>query len=81
MFLGLSALTVTLLAQDGLRLGWVDEFRIAMLAGAAAWSLWLGWRIACVHAPNAIRRGLALVALLSACLSTLGSWYLLFWIW
>ncbi|MEI7599617.1 MAG: 4Fe-4S binding protein [Aestuariivirga sp.] len=81
MFLGFSALTVTLLAQDGLRLGWVDEFRIAMLAGAAAWSLWLGWRIACVHAPNAIRRGLALVALLSACLSTLGSWYLLFWIW
>ena len=37
VFLGLSALTVTLLAQDGFHMGWVEPLRIAMLAGAAAW--------------------------------------------
>lgn len=81
VFLGLSALTVTLLAQDGFAMGWVEELRIAMLAGAALWALWLGWRIAGLHAPNAARRLLALAALLPACASTLGAWYLLFWVW
>ncbi len=81
VFLGLSALTVTLLAQDGFSMGWVEELRIAMLAGATVWSLWLGWRIAGLHAPNAARRALALAVLLPACLSTLGAWYLLFWVW
>ena len=81
VFLGLSALTVTLLAQDGFRMDWIEELRIAMLAGAAVWALWLGWRIAGLHAPSAARRVLALAALLPACASTLGAWYLLFWVW
>jgi hypothetical protein len=81
VFLGLSALTVTLLAQDGFQMGWVQELRIAMLAGAAAWALWLGWRIAGLYARNGLARGLALAALLPACASTLGAWYLLFWVW
>jgi hypothetical protein len=81
VFLGLSALTVTLLAQDGFSMDWVEELRIVMLTGATVWALWLGWRIAGLHAPNAARRMLALVALLPACASTLGAWYLLFWVW
>lgn len=81
VFLGLSALTVTLLAQDGLRMGWVEPLRAAMLAGATLWSLWLGWRIAGLHAQGPARRGVALVALLPGCVSTLGAWYLLFWVW
>ena len=81
VFLGLSALTVTLLAQDGIRLGFVQELRVGLLAGAAGWALWLGWRIAGLYAPGPARRLLALAALAPACASTLGAWYLLFWIW
>ena len=81
VFLGLSALTVTLLAQDGIRIGWVEELRLAMLAGAAGWALWLGWRIAGLYAPGPARRLLALAALAPACASTLGAWSLLFWVW
>lgn len=81
VFLGLSSLTVTLLAQDGVHLGWVDGVRAAILAGSAAWSLWLGWRIAGIHAPSLVARGMALAALLPACGSTLAAWYLLFWVW
>lgn len=81
VFIGLSALTVTLLSQDGLRLAWVDELRVAMLAGASLWSLWLGWRVAGIYSPSFMRRSLALAALLPACASTLGAWYLLFRVW
>ena len=81
VFLGLSSLTVTLLAQDGVRMGWVENARITMLAGAAAWSLWLGWRIAGLHARSLLTRSLSLAALLPACGSTLAAWHLLFWVW
>ena len=81
VFLGLSALTATLLAQDGFNMAWVQPLRGAVLAGAAGWSLWLGWSVAALHAPTGLRRTLAAAALLPACFSTLGSWYLLFWAW
>ena len=81
VFLGLSALTVTLLSQDGFHMGWVEEVRVFMLTGATLWALWLGWRIAGLYAANAWRRVLALAALVPACGSTLGAWYLLFWVW
>lgn len=81
VFLGLSALTATLLAQDGFSMGWVQDLRIAILAGATVWSLWLGWSIAGLHATKPLRRAAAATALLPACLSTLASWYMLFWAW
>lgn len=81
VFLGLSALTVTLLAQDGFRMGWVEELRLVMLAGSTLWTAWLGWRIAGRHAPDAGRRVLATMLLLPGCFSTLGAWSLLFWLW
>ncbi len=81
VFLGLSALTVTLLAQEGLRLSFVEQLRLLMRGGAALWSLWLGWRIAGLHAPGVARRLLATAALAPVCTTTLGAWYLLFWVW
>lgn len=81
VFLGLSALTITLLAQDGIHMPWVGAARAAMLAGAATWSLWLGWRIAGLYAPRLWQRVLGTAAMLPACLSTLAAWYLLFWVW
>jgi hypothetical protein len=44
IFLGLSALSVTLLRADGLGLGWVDSARLALMR-ASIWSLWLAWSI------------------------------------
>lgn len=81
VFLGLSALTATLLAQDGLAMGWVQDLRVLVLVGATGWSLWLGWSIAGLHAASPPRRQMALAALAPACASTLGSWHLLFWAW
>lgn len=81
VFLGLSSLTVTLLAQDGFYLGWIGLFRAMLLAAAAIWSLWLGWRISDLYAGRMWQRWLAGLALVPACASTLGAWYLLFWVW
>lgn len=45
VFLGLSALTVTMLKADDIRLPWVAELRASLILGAAAWSLRLAWGI------------------------------------
>jgi polyferredoxin len=45
VFLGLSALTVTLLKAEGVALFWVPWLRLALLAGANLWSARLAWRI------------------------------------
>jgi hypothetical protein len=37
---------VTVLRGEGMALGFVGPLRIAVLAGAALWSLWLAWQIA-----------------------------------
>lgn len=81
VFLGLSALTVTLLAQDGFHMAWVQPLRALVLSGATLWTLWLTWRIAAVHAARPWRRALAVVALAPACVTSLVAWHLLFWVW
>src|SRR5262249_51808609 len=58
VFLGLSALSVTLLRADGWTLPWVGAARAFLLAGAALWSIWLAWRIAGLSARGPTR-GLA----------------------
>jgi hypothetical protein len=51
VFLGLSALTATLLRAEGFILPWVTPARMALLAIAVIWSAWLAWTS--VHAPDA----------------------------
>ncbi len=80
VILGLSAQTVTLLRQDGLRLLWVTDARAAALALAASASLWLLWRISGSHAQGG-RRLAATVAAGGAVAVGLLPWILLFWIW
>jgi polyferredoxin len=81
LFIGLSASTVTLLRGEGLRMGWVPGTRIAMLAGATLWSLWLAWRIAGRYA-TALPMRLAAVAGVAAALALVDyAWALMFWIW
>jgi len=80
VFLGLSMTTVTLLGQNGIVVDFVGALRAAMLIGAAAWSLWLGWRIAGLTGGTR-RRLAAMPPLLAAVAISSAIWASLFWRW
>lgn len=80
VFLGLSALTVTMLRTEGLILAWVGPLRMLLLAGASLWSVWLAWRVA-GEFSHGVRRGLATASVALAAGVGVGSWALLFWLW
>lgn len=81
LFLGLSATTVKLLRYEGLALAWAQPARAALLAGAIAWSLWLGWRVIGQHGANGLRRLAAFACLLLASALVGYGWWLQFWGW
>jgi polyferredoxin len=66
VFLGLSALTVTMLHADGFELAFVPALRALLIGGAAAWSLLLGWRILGLARPGVLRQGLAVATFAGA---------------
>ncbi|MCG6204488.1 4Fe-4S binding protein [Rhodopseudomonas sp. HC1] len=78
VFLGLSMTTVTLLGQNGIFLDFVAGLRATMLIGAAAWSLWLGWRIAGIYAGGR-RRVAAMLPLAIGVTAAAAVWASLFW--
>lgn len=80
VFLGLSALTVTMLRTEGLTLPWVNVARLVLLAGASVWSIWLAWNVAGRYAHH-VRRGLATGCIALALAAGVSSWGLLFWQW
>ena len=80
VFLGLSALTVTLLRVEGVATWWVADVRLLLLALANVWSLWLGWQIAGRWVQGA-RRLLALAGLLAAIVLVDACWGYMFWWW
>jgi hypothetical protein len=80
VFLGLSALSVTLLRSEGLALHWVGAARGAFLTGAALWSVFLAWRIAGLSATG-LRRTTATACVAFAALFACSGWVLLFWGW
>ena len=59
VFLGLSALTVTMLRGEGLALDFVNPLRASLLVGAGLWSLSLVWQISALYAPSPARRLIA----------------------
>ena len=79
VFLGLSSLTVTMLKAEGVTLAFVGLLRAGFLAGAALWSLWLGWRIAGRYAAGAGPRLLALAGVAGAIAVGCYVWAALFW--
>lgn len=79
VFLGLSALTVSLLRTEGVILPWVPELRAALLAGAWAWSLWLAGRILQRERASRPRRIAAVTSMAAAASAAVGPWVLLFW--
>ncbi len=60
VFLGLSALTTSMLEAEGMSLYWIDSVRGAFLAGAWLWSARLAWRILARYRPTARRLAVAI---------------------
>lgn len=80
VFLGLSALTVTLLHTDGFDIPGVGILRGLCLTGAALWSLRLAWRM--TETWGDIRQRIAAEVIFVAALApAITGWALLFWIW
>lgn len=79
LFLGLSATTVKLLRYEGWVLAWVQPARAALLAGAIAWCLWLGWQQ--LKGQAALRRCAAWLCLAVANAGLGAGWYAQFWGW
>ncbi|MEA2840071.1 MAG: hypothetical protein QOF41_1401 [Methylobacteriaceae bacterium] len=79
VFLGLSALTVTMLRTEGFALGFVTPLRVAFLAGAALWSCVLCWQIAGAHTQSRLRQVMATLPSAAAIAVGVATWALLFW--
>jgi polyferredoxin len=78
VFLGLSAITVTMLRGEGFALAFVDPLRAALLAGASLWSAWFGWLIL-GRKTHGLLRVAALAPYLGGVAIGTASWALLFW--
>ncbi len=79
VFLGLSALTVSLLRVEGIQPGWLPQARGALLAGMVGWSLWLAWRQ--LAPAGRVRAATALLLMLPGLAAVVWQWALLFFYW
>ena len=78
VFLGLSAITVTMLRGEGLSLPFVGPLRATLLGGSSIWAAAFGWRILGLTAQGT-RRVAAFAPYLGAIAVGATSWALLFW--
>ena len=62
-------------------LSWIGPLRLALLAAASLWSLWLGWRILRSWGLAAPRAVLALVPMVAVLAWVCSAWGWLFWWW
>jgi hypothetical protein len=81
VFLGLSAITVTMLRAEGFALGFVGPLRALMLGGAVVWSIVLAWKIAGLATASVLRRCAATVCVALAASTCAASWVVYFWVW
>ncbi|MGV8898943.1 MAG: 4Fe-4S binding protein [Burkholderiaceae bacterium] len=81
VFLGLSALTVNLLKNDGIPVSWVGDLRLMLLIGASLWSFWLATGITRQYVASALQRCAALGVFALALALVDINWVLMFWIW
>lgn len=81
VFLGLSALTVTMLRAEHLPILWANPLRATLLAGAALWSAWLIKNMIARYTTSSFRYALALIPGAAAISCLCYAWYLFFWGW
>ncbi|OAN55207.1 hypothetical protein A6A04_11115 [Paramagnetospirillum marisnigri] len=76
LIIGLSSLTLTQLAAEGISFVWLPEARAGLLAVGLAWSGVLVWRLLPVE-----RRPLAWLAAMAGAAALAGTWSLFFFVW
>lgn len=81
IFLGLSALTVNLLKNEGVPVYWANDVRLLLLIAANLWTLALAHGICQRYAKSGSRHLQAMAALLPALALVDYAWALMFWIW
>lgn len=81
VFLGLSALTVTQLSIDGIRVPFVGELRAMILFAATFWTSFLLWKVSGRYTPRMVRRIPAVLVMMPALAAVDAGWFLLFWRW
>ncbi|HEC16763.1 MAG TPA: 4Fe-4S binding protein [Sedimenticola sp.] len=83
LFLGLSALTLSLLKAERLDLSWAPGLRAALLAVAVLWTGRLLWGLLGAGGNGAVfrRRALAWLCLMAAAGLVVGSWVAMFYYW
>lgn len=81
IFLGLSALTVTMLKAEGFIFPWLGWARGALLAFGVLWSLTLAWRISGKIGGSTQQRALALSSAALALCGTVAPWIFMFYLW
>jgi len=81
VFLGLSALTVTLLTAEGVTLTQLPELRGALLAVATAASLALAYVQIGRSAASPLRRAAALLAFATAAAGAVVPWVMMYYVW
>ena len=81
VFLGLSALTVSLLKGQGVPVFWANDVRLALLTGANLWTLALAWGITGRYTAGLGRRALGWGAMLLALVPVNTAWAFMFWLW
>lgn len=81
VFLGLSALTVTLLKNEGISVFWANDVRLALLVGANLWSLRLALGIFRSYASPWIGQLVGILVFGFALAMIDYAWALRFWVW
>ena len=80
VFLGLSAMTVTLLRTDGIMIPGVALARLALLAGAVIWAAALAWQIGARWVDGMRRAAMCGLVAMAAGVGA-SAWVILFWVW
>lgn len=80
VFLGLSALTVTLLHAEGIPTWWANDLRLGLLVLSNVWCLWLAWQIV-GRWVGGLRRVMTMVGPLAALMLVNVAWGFMFWWW
>ena len=75
------SVVVSLLRGEGLGLGWVTPARELLLAGAALWTLRLGWGASGRYTVQTVRRLGATLCIAAGAAFVVWGWALLFWLW
>ena len=78
VFLGLSALTVTMLHAEHFTLPWVPALRIALLVGASLWTTYLAWQVTGLSKAGTRRVLATAITGAGAAIGALG-WASVFW--